>query len=133
MRAGGATPDRLFDIFQCVQPLVDSRLLQEYLAHKKQILLGPYRRPMPEALRWSEPRVDPRLFRELCHPLPSEDDTYKTVKARFWPWLDSGLGFQVKVLKKFLIVCFSMESGISPATRRYLFRALCCIRTYQRD
>ena len=27
-------------------------------------------------------------------PLPNEYGTYKTVKARFWPWLESGLDFR---------------------------------------
>ena len=32
------------------------------------------------------------------------DGTCKTTKAEFWPWLDSGFGFQVKFLKIFLVV-----------------------------
>ena len=49
----------------------------------------------------------------LFASLSSEHGTGKTVKANLWPWLrpDSGLGFQVKVLKPFRAVLSLLGSG----------------------
>jgi len=43
--------------------------------------------------------------------LSGEYGTHKTVKARFWPWLESGLGFSANVLNCFQLVPFLLESG----------------------
>ena len=48
-------------------------------------------------------------------PLWSKYGTYRTAKARFWPWPrpDSGPGFQVKVVQPCSVVLFSLGSGSS--------------------
>ena len=38
-------------------------------------------------------------------PLSSEYGIHKCVKARFWPWLDSGLGFQVVGFRVYDVGC----------------------------
>jgi len=53
------------------------------------------------------PGIEINASREMkqsrCKPLSREYGTFKTVKARCWPWLrpNSGLGFQVKVVNFF--------------------------------
>jgi len=56
-------------------------------------------------------------------PLSSEHGTHKTVKAKFWPWLSQGqilaLAFQVKALRTFEVVPFSLGSGNRHFVRRF--------------
>jgi len=75
-----------------------------------------------------------RLLRNRRRPLSSKVGIIETVKARFWPWLDSGLGFQAKVLKTFSVVLSSLVAQRVLPVRSNLHQdGSCAFRQNHRD